>query len=166
MKTITIGTKITFNATGDKYSIIDRTETGFQFKPIKFEKGLPTVPRTFEEVKDEFLSSQIDIEGFEHNETDNCLVELLMTIDIKDIAIRNLNNNLNNNINKSENIISEKDKKITSQEATIKEQLNSIAAKEKEISDLNSKYAANKNNWQALEEQYKATIEGLEAMAD
>lgn len=56
-KEITLGTRIVFTATGEKYSIIEQTATGFQFKPIKFEKGLATVPRTFEEVKDEFLSS-------------------------------------------------------------------------------------------------------------
>lgn len=136
MKTITLSTKITFNATSDKYSIIEKTATGFQFKPIKFEKGLPTVPRTFEEVKEEFLSSQIDIEGFEHNDADNRLVELLMDGYIKDSlideyksslsAITSAKQELDGKYIEQSQLVSQHEATIKSHEATISEQQESI----------------------------------------
>lgn len=179
MKTIAIGTKITFNATSDKYSIIEQTATGFQFKPIKFEKGLPTVPRTFEEVKEEFLSSQIDIEGFEHNDADNRLVELLMDIYIKETLIGEYKNSitglteaknqLSETIKAQTNTIAENDKTILAHEATISEQQeviqeqknaiqgykDSITAKEKEINELKSKISTSEAQFEKEKNEWE-----------
>lgn len=158
MKTITTSTKITFNATGEKYAISERTETGFQFKPIKFEKGLPTVPRTFAEIQEEFLSSQIDIEGFEHNENDSRLVELIMDYYIKDTQITEIKNTLSVANTKA----IQNEKTISEQQNTIQQQKNAIQGYKDEI----AKYSSDKQNWEKEKEEYKTTIEGLEAMAE
>lgn len=130
-KTISLNTKITFLATGDKYSIREQTSTGFQFKPIKFERGLPSVPRTFEEVKQEFLNNQIDIEGFEHIESDNTLVELIMDGYIKDSLITEMQLS----ISEIQTSKAEAERKVTEQAELITQQQGAIKAHEEAISE-------------------------------
>lgn len=137
-KEITLGTKIIFTATGEKYSIIEQTVTGFMFKPIKFEKGLPTVPRTFEEIKNEFLSGEIDIENFEHNDADNRLVELIMDGYIKASEIKSLidcSADLASEKGKLESQLTEKDGLLQQKETTLQENEKTILAHEATISE-------------------------------
>lgn len=136
-KQISLKTKITFLETGDKYAISEHTATGFQFKPIRFERGLPSVPRTFAEVKQEFLNKHIDIEGFEHNEADDKLVELLMDGYIKDstlaeceasiAGIKNANAGLAEKIAEQTELITTHEAKILTHETTIAEQQGTIS---------------------------------------
>lgn len=156
MKTITLNTPITFNATGDKYSIIEQTPTGFQFKPIKFEKGLQPVPRTFEEVKEEFLAGQIDIEGFEHNEADIRLVELLMDGYIKQGEIESLKESMVNLANEKSNLesklteqtelLQQKESTLLTNESTISEQQGQINEQKGVIMGLNDEISNLKNS--------------------
>lgn len=190
MKTITLGTKITFSETGDKYSISEQTPTGFQFKPIRFEKGLPTVPRTFEEIKEEFLSSQIDIEGFEHTDTDNRLVDLIMDGYIKGTNISETTNTLSAVTNEKMGLdakCSEQAQVISQHEATIQEQQKSIQeqkdyaqGQKDEITNLKveivnlrtsleiakKEHEDDKSNWESEKQKYEVTIDGLQAMAE
>lgn len=145
-KEITTATSIKFNATGDKYKIISQTSTGFEFKPVKFEKDLPTVLRTFEEVAEQFLNGDIDIDGFEHNDSDNMLVKLIMDGYMKDsliqeykVSVSTITNektevegklslsetscaDLKNQNSEQASTIQSQEQKILSHEATISEQ--------------------------------------------
>jgi len=75
-KTITTGTKITFTETNDKFELI-QTPTGFDVKPIKLSKNIPTEHYTFQELLDEYESNKITIQGFE--EADAALVKSIFT---------------------------------------------------------------------------------------
>ena len=163
MKTITLNTRITFTATGEKYYILEQTESGFQFKPIKFEKGLPTVPRTFEEIKDEFLSNQIDIDGFEHSEADNVLVSLIMEAYIKDSLINGYKDSLSTITIEKDGIIERQEKAITEQQRTIQQQKNAIQGYNDEIANLSTIFNNQKEQWLEDEKEYKKVIEGFEA---
>lgn len=183
MKTITLTTKITFNETGDKYAIIEQTPSGFQFKPIKFEKGLPTVPRTFEEVKEEFLSKHISIEGFEHNEADSTLVELIMDGYIKQSEIESLKNcavDLASEKGKMEAQNQIHETAISEQQVSIQEQKDYIQGQKDEITNLKvqiinfktsleiakREHEDDKANWESEKQKFEETIEGLQAMAE
>ena len=87
MKTIITGTKITFTETGDKFEII-QTPTGFDVKPIKLSKNIPTEPYTFQELLEVYESGKITIQGFE--EADAPLVRVMLTNYIHTTEIESL----------------------------------------------------------------------------
>lgn len=78
-KTITHGTKITFTETNDKFELIKNPDnnTGFDVKPIKLSKNIPTEPYTFQELLNEYEKGKITIHGFE--EADAPLVKSIFT---------------------------------------------------------------------------------------
>lgn len=78
-KTITHGTKITFTETNDKFELIKNPDntTGFDVKPIKLSKKIPTEPYTFQELLNEYEKGNITINGFE--EADAPLVKSILT---------------------------------------------------------------------------------------
>lgn len=64
MKTITTGTEITFTKTGEKYSLT-QTDTGFDVKPLRLGKNIPSEPYSFQELIDLFEAGDITFHGFE-----------------------------------------------------------------------------------------------------
>lgn len=157
-KEIKVGTKITFTATGDKYAISEQTSTGFQFKPIHFNKGLPTVPRTFQELKEEFLSSQIDIEGFEHNDIDDAIVELIMNGYIHQIEIELITGEkttLQAKVDEQVVLLSQKDTAIQEKETSIEAHHGTITQLTVENDTHKQTIDAHVKNLQAKEQEIK-----------
>lgn len=130
-KNITTGTKITFTQTNDKFELI-QTDTGFDVKPIKLSKNIPTEHYTFRELLQEYENNKITIQGFE--ETDTPLIKSIFTNFIHTTEIETL---------KAEiiQIIAEKEAlKSTNQELIISN--DTLTAENKEITAKNEKLNA------------------------